>query len=190
MADPLRANRVRDVVDQQTSQSRGGGGLNKGNLNLGHLDPLLREGNLGHLRQKSIGRVEVLVDGLVCDVAAREVGGESDTALRRHTSGALNGVGDAGNVERLEVDGLVGRCWNESRRAVQKVVGDAVGGDLVARLRNDASYVDARDTLDEYVEGVVLQALVGADRVDLRDGGNAGEVVEGGELLHALALAA
>lgn len=149
---------------------------------LAHIDPRLREVYSCHLGEHGVCRVELLVDCLVRNVATRQVGSECDRTLLGNAGDRLNRVGDTGEVERLEVEGLVWRGWGESWSAIQNTVGDSIGCYVDAGLRLDASGDDARDTLLENVPGVIFETFVGANWIDLGDGRDRGQVVVGGKL--------
>jgi len=133
-----------------------------------------------HLRREGGVGVELSVEGVIGNVAALLVGSEGNGALFGNTDGGANGVDGAEEVEALEVE-VLDRVGGDGDTASSEVVGDGSCGDLVARLGRSAA--DAQNTGLKDVEGVVLQALVAANRVDLRDSRNTSEVVEGSDLL-------
>lgn len=105
----------------------------------------------------------MLVHRLERAVAALLVRGEGDGALLWDAGRRFDGVDDAGEVEGLEVESLVGRGWGYGGTAGENGVGDAVCGDLEAGAGTDAGGDDAGNALDEDVEGCVLQALWGEE---------------------------
>lgn len=133
-----------------------------------------------HLRREGGVGVELSIEGVIGNVAALLVGSEGDGAFLGNTDGGANGVDGAEEVEALEIEVLYG-VSGDGDTASGEVVGDGGSGDLVTRLGRSAA--DAQNTGLEDVEGVVLQALVAANRVDLRDSRNTSEVVEGSDLL-------
>lgn len=171
---------VADSVDQQSSESLGGGGRDNSNVNLLEAEPRDREFNLVHLRREGGVGVELSIEGVIGNVAALLIGSEGNGALFGNTDGGANGVDSAEEVEALEVE-VLDSISSDGDTTSGEVVGDGGSGDLVARLGGSAA--DAENTGLEDVEGVVLQALVAANRVDLRDSRNTSEVVEGSDLL-------
>lgn len=127
-----------------------------------------------------------MIDGLVSDVAAWQVGGERNGALLRNAGDGFDRVGDACEVEGHEAERLVWGGRGEGWGAVQNTVGDSVCCNVDAGLRLDAGGDDARDALLEDVPGVVLEALVSAYWVDLGESRDGWDVVVGSKLRDSL----